>query len=480
MTPLPFLDLRPGLERDRPLLQAAFDEVLASGTFILGPLVERFERELAAFVGVRHAVGVASGSDALELALRALGVGPGDAVVTTPFTFVATAEAIVHAGARPLFADVDPATWLLDLAAVDRALDRLPRERPGGPRRLPSGERVRAIVPVHLFGAVVDARALDALAAAHGLVIVEDAAQALGGASHGRPAGAIGAAGCLSFFPTKTLGALGDGGAVLTDDEALARSLRALRQHGCVERGRPEGLGRNSRLDALQAAFLSAKLSRLPADLDERRALRRRYHEALAGLGPELAPLGPPEPCEGHAAALLVTRARRRDELARHLRARGVGAAVYYEQPLHALAPYASAPRLGPLEAAERAARESLALPLYPGLDPAAIGRVAAEIEHFTAARGPLDRSAPGPAEPAARFSRSLAAEGSAARWQRKNAAVSHHEASGAALLRDKECPARAPPRLDRGRGRWLDGASYRARAHRADRSQSRAPDERS
>jgi dTDP-4-amino-4,6-dideoxygalactose transaminase len=377
------IDLGPGLERDREALRAAFDEVLAAGTFVLGPFVERFERELAAYCGVGHAVGVASGSDALELALRALGVGPGDAVVTSPFTFVATAEAIAHAGARPLFADVEPDTWLLDLEAVDRALSRLPRSA-AGPRLLPGGERVRAVMPVHLFGAVVDAGRLREVAARHGLWVVEDAAQALGGSSGGRMAGALGAAGCLSFFPTKTLGALGDGGAVLTDDAGLAREVRALRQHGCVERGRAgERLGRNSRLDALQAALLSARLGRLPEGLAERRALRRRYHEALAGLGPEVEPVGPAEPCEGHAAALMVVRARRRDELARHLAARGVGTGVYYDRPLHACAPYLDAPRLGPLPAAERAARESLALPLYPGLDPAAVGRIAAEIEAF-------------------------------------------------------------------------------------------------
>ncbi len=385
MTPLPFLDLRPGLERDRDALRAAFDEVLAAGSFVLGPFVERFERELAAFCGAGHAVGVASGSDALELALRALGLGPGDAVVTSPFTFAATAEAIAHAGARPLFADVDPGTWLLDLEGVDRALSRLPRS-PDGARLLPGGERVRAIVPVHLYGAVIDGGRLAELAGRHGLVVVEDAAQALGGEAGGRRAGALGAAGCLSFFPTKTLGALGDGGAVLTDDAALAGRVRALRQHGCAARGRPETLGRNSRLDALQAAFLSVRLGHLPGDLAERRALRRAYHGALEGLGPEVVPVGPTEPCPGHAGALMVVRARRRDELARHLGARGIGTGVYYERPLHAWPPYADAPRLGLLPEAERAARTSLALPLYPGLDPAAIGRVAAEIEHFVRA----------------------------------------------------------------------------------------------
>lgn len=392
--PTRLFDLRPGLERDREALRAAFDEVLAAGTFVLGPFVERFERELASFCGVGHAVGVASGSDAIELALRALGVGPGDAVVTSPFTFVATAEAIVHTGARPLFADVEPGAFLLDLEAVDQALSRLPRS-PEGSRVLPGGERVRAIVPVHLFGAVVDAGGLSELAARHGLWVVEDAAQALGGASGERQAGAIGAAGCFSFFPTKTLGALGDGGAVLTDDAALAREVRSLRQHGCAEKGRVgERLGRNSRLDALQAALLSARLTGLPEALRERRVLRRRYHEALAGLGPEIVPLGPAEPCEGHAAALMVVRVRRRDELARYLAERGVGTGVYYDRPLHTCGPYADAPRLGPLPVAERAARESLALPLFPGLDPVTVGRIAAEVEAFARAGVRLTRRA--------------------------------------------------------------------------------------
>jgi dTDP-4-amino-4,6-dideoxygalactose transaminase len=384
MTPLPFLDVRPGLERDREALRAAFEAVLDAGSFVLGPFVERFERELAAFCGVAHAVGVASGSDALELALRALGVGPGDAVVTSPFTFVATAEAIVHAGARPAFADVEAATWLLDLDAVDRALGRLPRAADGA-RALPTGERVRAIVPVHLFGAVLDAGRLGEVARAHGLVVVEDAAQALGGASGGRSAGALGAAGCLSFFPTKTLGALGDGGAVLTGEASVAGAVRALRQHGCAERGRPERLGRNSRLDALQAACLSARLAGLPEALAERRALRRLYWEELGGLGAEAAPVGP-APDDGHATALMVVRAARRDALRRHLGERGVGTAIYYERALHEWPTYAGCPRLGPLTEAERAARASLALPLYPGLAPADVRRVVAEIGRF--ARG--------------------------------------------------------------------------------------------
>jgi len=321
-------------------------------------------------------VGVASGTDALGLTLRALGVGPGQAVVTTAYSFVATAEAVVHAGATPVFADVRGGDWLIDLEAVERALEALPRGRAGRPV-LPSGEEVTALVPVHLFGAVVDPAAMARVCRRFGLWLVEDAAQALGAGAGGQRAGSLGDAGCFSFFPSKTLGGLGDGGAVWARDPAVARRLRALRQHGQPSKGEPAAeVGRNSRLDALQAAMLSVRLPRLDEHVAERRALVGRYLEKLAPAAPRLRPLGYPD-LAAHGAQQMIVRSARRDALAAWLHRHGVGTAVYYPWPLHRLAPYEGCPRLTPLLCAEQASSESLALPLYPGMPPAWVDEVA-------------------------------------------------------------------------------------------------------
>jgi dTDP-4-amino-4,6-dideoxygalactose transaminase len=382
---VPLFDPTPRLHRQRSALGDAFARLLDRGTFVLGPAVAAFEGELAAFLGGGEVVGVASGSDALELSLRALDVGPGQAVLTTPFTFVATAEAIHHAGATPVFVDVRDDDLLLDLDAVEERLGALPCSSRGRPL-LPSGQEVTALLPVHLFGAVLPPGRLARLCERFRLHLVEDAAQALGGHHGARRAGTFGQAGCFSFFPSKTLGALGDGGAVWTDDPVLAGRIRGLRQHGQPSKQHPSAEpGRNSRLDALQAAMLSVLLPHLDGEIEERRALLRRYRERLSGC-PGLSLLGP-DPLDGHAAQQVVVRCADRDGLAAHLQACGVGTAVYYRTPLHHLAPYRGCPALGPLACAERAAREALALPLYPGLPEAAVDEVSDRIMTYHAAQ---------------------------------------------------------------------------------------------
>jgi dTDP-4-amino-4,6-dideoxygalactose transaminase len=377
---IPLFDPGPRLARCREGLRGAFEAVLSRGAFVLGSAVSSFEAELGAYLGGGEVVGVASGSDALELALRALGVGPGHGVVTTPFSFVATAEAICHAGAVPVFVDVNPGDLLLDLEAVERELEALPQGRDGR-RRLPSGEEVRALMPVHLFGAVVDPERARGICERFGLVLVEDTAQGLGGQREGKRAGALGDAGCFSFFPSKTLGGLGDGGAVWAREGAVIRRLRGLRQHGQPSKSEPSAeLGRNSRLDAMQAAFLSVFLQQLDDEIEERRALLRRYREGLRGGAVE--PIGPAS-LDGHAAQQMVIRCEDREELAAHLRRRGIGTAVYYPHALHQLAPFRVCPALGTLENAEEAARQLLALPLFPGLPAEAVERVCeAVLEH--------------------------------------------------------------------------------------------------
>ncbi|MGH7893297.1 MAG: DegT/DnrJ/EryC1/StrS family aminotransferase, partial [Candidatus Binatia bacterium] len=356
-------------------LRDAVERVLADQQCVLGPHVERFEAAMAAYCGVTHAIGVGSGTDALLLALGALGVGPGTLVVTTAFTFFATGSTIARLGARPLFADIDPVTFNLDAASVAAAVAAAPG-------------RVVGMVPVHLYGRLAAMDALGAVAERHGLWIVEDAAQAVGARRDGRSAGAFGRAGCLSFYPTKNLGALGDGGMVLTSDEALATRLRRERHQGQVDRYHHETLGLCSRLDAVQAAVLAAKLPHLEAWNARRRVVAGWYEERLrrAGVaGVSDAPLVLPElPGEDHVVHQYVVRARRRDALLAHLAATGIGAQVYYPVPLHRQPPLASV-SVAPvsLDETERAAREVLALPIYPELTEAQVDAVVAAVQAF-------------------------------------------------------------------------------------------------
>ena len=339
-------------------VRAAIEAVLASRQFILGPHVERFEAAMASYCGVRHAIGVASGTDALFLALQALGVGPGRGVLTTPFTFFSTASTVLRLGGRLVFADIDPRTFNLDPVAAAAALDD-------------ARGTVVGLLPVHLFGRLAPMADLGALAARRGVWIVEDAAQAVGAREGGVAAGALGRAGILSFYPTKNLGALGDGGMVLTGDGDLAAALRRERHQGQSDPYVHASLGVCSRLDALQAAALGAKLSHLDDWNRRRRRVAGWYGELLAdaGLaGDSGAPLATPEPAgDAHVFHQYVVRARDRDRLRAHLAAAGIGTMIYYPMPLHlqpALAHLDLAP--GSFPVAERAAREVLALPIYP------------------------------------------------------------------------------------------------------------------
>jgi dTDP-4-amino-4,6-dideoxygalactose transaminase len=371
-SPIAAVDLEAQHAPLRAELEEAARRVLASSRFILGPEVAAFEREAATALGVGRAVGVSSGSDGLALALAACGVRAGDEVVTTPFSFFATAEAIVRLGARPVFADVEVDTLNLDPEA---ALARV-------------GPRTRAVLAVHLYGRVARTQPIEAACrAAAGLALIEDAAQAIGAwrpeGARRRPVGTMGRAAVVSFFPTKNLGGLGDGGLVLTGDDALAERVVLLRSHGARGRHDHVALGGNCRLDELQAAFLRVKLPHLGRWTAQRRALAARYRTALAGAG---VAVGLPPEDAGCVWNQFVVRipGGRRDALAAHLASRRIASAVHYPRPLHlqpALAHLGHRP--GDLPVAEQAAAEVLALPLYPELPEDAVARVAEAILEF-------------------------------------------------------------------------------------------------
>ena len=344
-----------------PRIATRLAEAADSGRYILGPEVSAFEDEFAAYLGARHCVGVGNGTDALSIALRALGVGPGDEVVVPSFTFYATAEAAAAIGARPVFCDVDPASFCVTAETVERALT----------------PRTRAIVPVHLFGNVAPVEDLRRFE----LPILEDAAQATGATHHGRRAGTLGSAAAFSFFPSKNLGGLGDGGAVVTDDDEVAERVRLLRSHGSRDKQTYVEVGYNSRLDALQAAVLRVLLPVLDGWNERRRAVAAAYAEA--GLARSAAL---PEPSSGaeHVFHLYVASHPRPDELSTRLAARGIEARSYYRVPVHrqpAMAPYL--PEGGPpeLPGTEEAAATNLALPMGPDLTRAQVEEVVAACE---------------------------------------------------------------------------------------------------
>jgi len=352
-------------------LRAVFARVLESGRFILGPEVTAFEAEVAELVGVPHALGVSSGTDALLVALMALGVGAGDEVITTPFTFFATAGSIARLGAKPVFVDIDPVSFNLDVAAVEAAVT----------------SRTRAILPVHLFGQPCDMRALGAIAKRHSLALVEDAAQALGATTEDGGAGSLGDFGCFSFFPSKNLGGFGDGGLVTTKDAELYERARVLRGHGAKPKYFHALVGGNFRIDALMAALLRVKLPHLADYTRGRRANAARYDAlfAEADLGQRLVP--PQRLAEGHVYNQYVIRTPRRDELAAHLAERGISTAIYYPKSLHEQACFADLGHTrGDFPESERAAEEVLALPIYGELPASSLERVAAEVIGFVRA----------------------------------------------------------------------------------------------
>ena len=365
----PFLDLKAQFDDIKNEVMEAVSRVFEDQRFILGPEVELLENEIAALVGARAAVGCASGSDALLLSLKALGIGPGDEVITTPFTFVATVGSMARAGARPVLIDIRPDTFNLDSNLIEAAIS----------------SRTRAILPVHLFGLAADLDPILQLAEAHRLAVVEDAAQAIGACYRGRHVGSLGAAGCFSFYPSKNLGGAGDGGMVTTNDAQVADQLRRLRDHGRSQKYSHEVLGMNSRLDALQAAILRVKLLHL-ANWTRRRQEKAERYRALfdeAALdGNVKLPAAPPG-CF-HVYNQFTVRSSERDRLREFLRARGIPTEIYYPRPLHLQPAFGYLGyRAGEFPAAEAASREVLSLPIYPELKEEHQGAVVRAIADF-------------------------------------------------------------------------------------------------
>ncbi len=339
--------------------------VLESSAFILGPDVAAFEEEFAAYCGAAHCVGLSSGTAALELALRALGVGPGHEVITTTHTFIATAEAISAVGARPVFVDIDSRTYNIDPAACAAAVT----------------PATRALIPVHLYGQPADMARIGRLAADHSLAVVGDAAQAHGASWHGQPVGLLGDIACFSFYPGKNLGAYGDAGAVTTADPALAEQVRLLRNHGRHSKYVHEQIGFGERLDTLQAAVLRVKLRHLTAWTIARRRLAARYSTLLAGSGLALPAVVPGAEPVWH---LYVVRTPLRDALLRHLKAQGIGAGIHYPVPLHLQPAYAGLGyRQGDLPISEEVAATCLSLPLYPEMSDDQQDRVVEAVFEF-------------------------------------------------------------------------------------------------
>jgi dTDP-4-amino-4,6-dideoxygalactose transaminase len=364
---IPILDLTRQLQEIRPEIDRAVDEVLTRGIFINGPNVAAFEAEIADYLGAPHAVGLNSGTDALHLALRALGIGPGDEVITTPFTFVATTEAIGMVGATPVFADIDPTTFNIDAAAVAAAVT----------------PRTRAIIPVHLYGLPAPMDEIMTVARRHHLAVVEDCAQSIGATLGGVPTGTIGDIGAFSFFPSKNLGACGDGGLIVTRDADLARRIRNLRAHGAAVKYYHDELGVNSRLDELQAAILRVKLRHLDRWIERRRTLAAWYTVELGRNDGIVIPLGRPQQAVRHVYHQFTIRVKTgRDEIAAALRERGVQTMVYYPVPLHLQGVHANLGlREGAFPHAESAAREVLSLPMFPELRDTEIDRVVSSLE---------------------------------------------------------------------------------------------------
>jgi dTDP-4-amino-4,6-dideoxygalactose transaminase len=349
MMNIPMVDLQVQYQELRTEIDLAIGEVLASSHFIMGPHGQAFEAEAAEYLGVKHAVGVASGTDALHLALRAAGLGPGDEVITTPFTFIATAEAIAYVGAIPVFVDVDPKSFNIDPLLVEAAIT----------------ERTKAVLPVHLFGQPADMVALQNLCREHDLLLIEDCAQSFGADCAVGKTGGIGELGCYSFFPSKNLGCFGDGGLVVTDSDGLAEELRVYRNHGSRERYHHAVIGYNSRLDDLQAAILRVKLKHIDRFNELRRKNAHYYSKRLQGSG--LIP--PYEDGKGvHVYHQYTLLAENREVLQQALTAKGIASAVYYPIPLHRQEVFSGISGDNSLPVCEKLAEQVLSLPIYPEL----------------------------------------------------------------------------------------------------------------
>ncbi|MFP4079719.1 MAG: DegT/DnrJ/EryC1/StrS family aminotransferase [Ectothiorhodospira sp.] len=362
---IPMVDLKAQYAHLKAEIDAAVREVLADTRFILGPNVQALEAELAAYLGVEHAVTCASGTDALHLALRAAGIGPGDEVITTSFTFIATAEAIRYVGATPVFVDIDPKTFNIDPEGVAAAIT----------------PRTRALLPVHLFGQPADMPRLSALCRKHDLLMIEDCAQSFGATVDGRQTGSLGDFGCFSFFPSKNLGAFGDGGLVTARDAEHAARLRNLRNHGSDVRYHHDRIGYNSRLDELQAAILRVKLPHVDAFNAGRRRVAQRYQAGLAGSGAT-----PPfeDGIGVHVYHQYTLLSDRRDHIMETLKAAEVASAIYYPIPLHRQKAFADTCAGTELPVTDEVAARCLSLPIHPELPDEAAERIAALVREVT------------------------------------------------------------------------------------------------
>jgi dTDP-4-amino-4,6-dideoxygalactose transaminase len=366
---IPFIDLKPQLRAIGPELQAAVSRVIESGSYVLGQSVETFEEQFATYCGTRRAVAVNTGTSALHLALLAADIGPGDEVVTVPMTFVATVAAILYTGATPRFVDVEPDTWTMNPDALDSVIT----------------PRTKAIMPVHLHGRMADMDAIREIARAHGLVVIEDAAQAHGAEYRGRRAGSLGELGCFSFYPGKNLGACGEGGAVITDADDMAERIRMLRDWGQSERYRHILRGYNYRMDAIQGAVLAVKLGHLDDWTDARRRVAGAYDALLSGTA-----VGRPAPAgRDHVWHVYAVRTRERDKVRQRLGEAGIATGIHYPVPVHLQPAYADLGyALGSFPVSENLAAETFSLPLFPELARAEIERVCAKLDEICSTVG--------------------------------------------------------------------------------------------
>jgi len=348
---VPLMNLKTQYDELKDEIDACMTDIAGSSRFILGPETEDFENDIAKYCGTKYGLGVGSGTEALILALYALGLKEGDEVITTPATFIATAEAVSRVGAKPVFADIDPLTYNIDPEAAEKAV----------------GPRTKAIIPVHLYGNPCDMERIGGIAERHGLKVVEDCAQAIGASYGGKKVGSFGVAGCFSFFPSKNLGAFGDGGMIVTDDDELYKRLKLLRVHGTTKKYHHSLIGFNSRLDNLQAAILSIKFKRLEKWNENRRRIAARYSEALKDIAG--VPVEQKNARSVYHLYMLRVDEPKRDPLVRYLNEEGIQARVYYPVPVHLQECYRDLGyKQGDFPEAERASEETFALPLYSGM----------------------------------------------------------------------------------------------------------------
>jgi len=376
---VPFVDLKMQYEAIREELERELQKVFEKTAFIMGPALKEFEEAFARYCGVKHAIGVANGTDALTLALKALGIGPVDKVITTANTFIATVEAIVHAGATPVLVDVDPKTYNID---PERIVDTLARVHVG----TSENNNIKAIIPVHLYGQPADMDPILEIAEEHGLYVIEDAAQAHGAEYNGRRVGSFGRAACFSFYPAKNLGAYGDGGMVVTDDDKIALTVRKLRDHGSIQKYQHDLIGYNSRLDSLQAAVLLTKLKYLDRWNEQRRRNAQIYDELLSKVDGVIPPgpgvLDKATPVY-HLYVIYLERGDR-DELRRYLQEKGIGTGIHYPIPVHLTKAFEYLGyKEGDFPVAEDRAKRVLSLPMYPELRREQIEYVVEQIESY-------------------------------------------------------------------------------------------------